>query len=81
MEDRATIILNLTERNEQHDLDIPLDITTADLLYALNSAYDLGIDTDDPMSLYVKSENPIVLLHGQKTLGQLGLRNGSVINI
>ncbi len=81
MEQRATIIVNLVKRSKCFDLDIPLDITAKELLEGLNQAYNLGIDTDDPTSLYVKAENPVVLLHGQKTLAQSGIMNGSIINI
>lgn len=78
---RATVIVNLEERGESFDVDIPLDINAGELLEGLDGAYGLGIDTEDPANLYVKAENPIVLLHGQKTLAQSGIMNGSVITI
>lgn len=81
MAQRATVIVNLVKRSQKFDLDIPLDITAGELLEGLNQAYGLGIDTDDPTNLYVKAENPVILLHGQKTLAQSGIMNGSIINI
>lgn len=61
------------------DLEIPLDITANDLVYALNKAYNLGIDISNIKECYLKSENPIALLRGNKTLREFGIRNGSVI--
>lgn len=62
------------------DLEIPLDISANDLVIALNVAYDLGIDTTNIKNCYLKAENPIALLKGNKTLAEFGLHNGSVIN-
>ena len=76
----AIIILNVTKRNFTVDLEVPLDISANDLVNALNTAYELGIDTSDIKNCYLKSENPIALLKGNKTLAEFGLRNGSVIN-
>lgn len=76
----AIIILNITKRNFTVDLEVPLDITANDLVNALNTAYELGIDTSDIKNCYLKAENPIALLKGNKTLAEFGLRNGSVIN-
>ena len=76
----AIIILNITKRNYTVDLEVPLDISANDLVNALNAAYELGIDTSDIKNCYLKAENPIALLKGNKTLAEFGLRNGSVIN-
>lgn len=76
----AIIILNITKRNFTVDLEVPLDISANDLVNALNTAYELGIDTSDIKNCYLKAENPIALLKGNKTLEEFGLRNGSVIN-
>lgn len=64
----------------QVDLEIPLDISANDLVIALNSAYDLGIDTSDVKNCYLKAENPIALLKGNKLLSDYGIRNATVIN-
>lgn len=76
----AVIIFNLLKRSASYDLEIPLDITANDLVNALNTAYDLKIDTSDVKNCYLKAENPIALLRGNKTLEEFGIRNGSVIN-
>ena len=76
----AIIIFNITKRNYTVDLEVPLDISANDLVNALNSAYDLGIDTSDIKNCYLKAESPIALLKGNKSLAEFGLRNGSIIN-
>lgn len=76
----AIIILNIVNRNFTADLEVPLDISANDLVNALNTAYALGIDTSDIKNCYLKAENPIALLKGNKTLAEFGLRNGSIIN-
>jgi len=76
----AIIIFNIIKRNFTVDLEIPLDISANDLVIALNTAYELGIDTMDIKNCYLKAERPIALLKGNKTLAEFGLRNGSVIN-
>ena len=81
MEEKAIVILHLLKRNLEVDLEIPLNITANDLVVALNSAYQLGINTENVMECYVKCENPIALLRGNKTLADFGVRNGSDLYI
>ena len=76
----AVIIFNIVKRNFSVDLEIPLNITANELVNALNTAYELGVDTSDIKNCYLKAENPIALLKGNKTLADFGLRNGSIIN-
>ena len=76
----AIIIFNIIKRHFTVDLEVPLDISANDLVNALNTAYDLHIDTSDIKNCYLKAENPNALLKGNKTLKEFGLRTGSVIN-
>lgn len=69
----------ITKMGREYDLDIPISITANELVYALNEAYSLGIDTSDVKKCYLQAENPIALLKGNKTLEEFGLRNGSII--
>lgn len=78
--ERAMIIFNVQDRKKSYDLDVPLDISANDLVVALNSVYELNIDVSDIKKCYLKSENPIALLRGNKPLSDYGIRNGSVIN-
>lgn len=76
----AVIIFRIVKRHFTTDLEIPLNITANELVTALNAAYELDIDTSDIKKCYLKAENPIALLRGDKTLAEFGLRNGSIIN-
>lgn len=78
--EKAIVILELHKRGVTVDIEVPLDITANDLVVALNSAYQLGIDTSNIKNCYMKAENPIALLRGNKTLAEFGIRNGSVIH-
>ena len=78
--DTAIVIFNITKRNFTADLEIPLDISANELVVALNTGYDLGIDIADIKNCYLKAERPVVLLKGNKTLNEFGIRNGSVIS-
>lgn len=79
---KATAIIEfvIPKRKFTVDLEVPLHITANELVIALNSAYDLGIDTSDINNCFLKAENPIALLRGNKTLSEFGIRNGSLIS-
>ena len=76
----AIVIFNIVKRQFTIDLEIPLNITANELVIALNMAYDLRIDTANIKNCYLKAENPMALLRGNKTLSEYGIRNGSIIN-
>ena len=78
--DKAIIVFNNLKHNTTVDIEVPLDITANELVVGLNIAYELGIDTSDIKNCYLKAENPIALLRGNKTLAQYGIRNCSIIN-
>lgn len=80
MDNKAIIIFKIHKRHFEVDLEIPLDISANDLVNALNTAYDLGIDVSDVKNCYLKAENPIALLKGNKLLSEFGVRNATVIN-
>lgn len=79
MNEKAIVIFNIVKRNYQVDLEIPLNISANELVMALNTAYELGIDTTDVKNCYLKAENPIALLKGNRLLSEYGVRNGTVI--
>lgn len=76
----AIVIFNMIKKNKSVDLEIPLNISANELVIALNTAYDLGIDVSDVKNCYLKAESPIALLKGNKLLSEFGVRNGTVIN-
>jgi pSer/pThr/pTyr-binding forkhead associated (FHA) protein len=77
--ERAVVVLKVEDRGIDVDLDIPLDITPAELLVALDNAYHLGLDTSDQANLHVCIENPIALLKGPRALWEYGVHNGTII--
>lgn len=77
--DYAIVTFNMMDRNEVKDIEIPLFITANELVGALTSAYELGINTTDIKKCYLKAERPIALLKGNKTLEEFGVRNGTII--
>ena len=81
MNNKAILILKIEKRDFTTDLEIPLDISANELVIALNAAYELGINTADVKDCYLKAENPIVLLKGNRSLYDYGVHNGTVINI
>ena len=78
--EKATVIFIIEKNNTTVDLELPLNISANELVLALNSAYELGIDTSNIKKCYLKAENPIALLRGNKTLAEYGIRNGSIIH-
>ena len=62
------------------DIEVPLNITANELVVGLNEALSLNINTSDIKDSFLKAENPLVLLKGNRTLDELGVRNGTIIN-
>ena len=75
----VTVVFQAPKRRINTDIELPLSITANDLVIALNDAYCLEIDTSDVKNCFLKAERPIALLRGNKTLKDLGVRNGTVI--
>jgi uncharacterized ubiquitin-like protein YukD len=79
--DKIIAVLYIHKTKEKVDVEIPLDITANDLVIGLNKAFNLGINTEKFTECYLKTENPIALLSGNKSLREYKLRNGTVINV
>ena len=79
MDNTIVVIFISTKHNIKVDLEIPNTITKRELLVGLNEGYDLKINISDIKKLFLKSENPISLLKGNKRLCDYGIRNGSVL--
>ncbi|MCI7098819.1 MAG: EsaB/YukD family protein [Lachnospiraceae bacterium] len=80
MDNKAIVIFRIQQKHIEEDLEIPLDITTNDLVVALNTAYNLGMDVSDVKRCYLKAERPVSLLRGNKKLADFGVRNGTIIS-
>lgn len=79
MDNKAIVIFTNRQTGETSDLELPLDITANDLIIALNAAYSLGIDVSDTRKCFLKSENPIALIKGNRLLSEYGIINGTEI--
>lgn len=75
----AIIIFRDKKRNIEADIETPLDITANEFVIGINSAYGLGIDITDIKQCYLKAENPIALLKGNRKLSDFGVRNGTIV--
>ena len=64
---------------ERLELEVPLYITPNDFINAVNSVFGLGLNKEDYSNYYMCMENPIAFFRGERTLKELGLRNGSRI--
>lgn len=77
MNDRVIIVFTDLCHGRQEDLEVPLNISANDLFIALNEAYQLLPDSNQTVNNFLRCENPIALLRGNKSLKEYGLRNGS----
>ncbi len=73
------IVFHALKKDISMDLELPLNITAKELIAALNKAFDLGIEAEEIRNCYLKSERPIALLKGNRTLEEFGICNGSEI--
>lgn len=80
MKKKIVMRLKIFCRDEIHDIEVDDDITANELVKGLNNAFKLGINMNDITNCYLKTENPIALIKGDKTLKAYGLRNGTIIN-
>lgn len=79
MDEKAIVILKRNVNDQGFDIEVPLEISVNELIYGLNKGLGLGLNMNDASNYYLRSENPIALLRGEKTLAEHGIRNGSVI--
>ena len=79
-QDTVIITVNLIRPGITHDLEVPLDISANELCAALFQQY-VPEQEEDMDQYYLRSERPIALLRGERTLREYGIRDGSIINI
>jgi len=75
------ITVKIAKQKIEDDLEVPVSVTANDLVIALNNIYDLGLDTNNIADCFLKAENPIALLKGNRTLQEFGMHHGSRILI
>ncbi|SDB40188.1 WXG100 protein secretion system (Wss), protein YukD [Pseudobutyrivibrio sp. YE44] len=79
MDNSLIIRFRNVKKNEEFDIEVPVDITANELIYGLKKSFNLDINMDDSKQCYLRAENPIALIKGEAQLEQLGLRDGSVV--
>jgi len=68
---KEKVIIQFICSDFQKDLEVPLDITADEFIYAIQNI----VKVED----FLTSENPIALIKGDQTLEEIGIRNGSII--
>ncbi len=66
-----------TQKGTVSDLQLPLSLTGNELVRALTLARRLPINLNDPDEIYLRAEDPIMLISGEETLEELGMSNGT----
>lgn len=82
VKDKAVVIFRrkMEEKIVDVDIEVPLDITVNEFITALNQAYELKIDMEDMSQCYLRCERPMVLLRGDRTLREFGVRDAMLIH-
>ena len=79
MKETLIVIFSNQNTGKEMDIEIPLYITADELIRSLNQALQLGIDIDDMEKCYLRTENPIALLRGDRLLKDYPLHTGTKI--
>ena len=79
--ERIVAVLERHREGKRTDVDLPLNITANEAIIGLNQEFGLGMDTSDLSRCFLRTENPIALLKGNRTLEEFGLRDGTVIHV
>lgn len=82
MDKKNIVVLIINHRNgTEVDVEVPLDITANEFIVAVNESFDLKMDTDNLFRCYLRAENPIALIKGDKLIRDFGLYDGSIIHL
>ena len=79
--ERIVAVLERHREGKRTDVDLPLNITANEAIIGLKQACGLGMDSSDLSRCFLRTENPIALLKGNRTLEEFGLRDGTVIHV
>lgn len=79
MSDTAIIIFENRISGESYDIETPLNITANDLIQGLTTAFGLDKLKNSRTESYLKAENPIALIRGNKTLSEIGIHHATTV--
>lgn len=77
MREKMILMFENRQKGERFDIEVPCDLTAAELVNGLNEGLSLGLDMTDITQCYLKAENPRMLLKGDRTLEEFGMHDGS----
>lgn len=76
-----TAIIIFKHNKKSAELEVPLNITADELVDVVNTVFKTGVDLEDSRQRFLKSESPLALLKGSKTLEEYKIRTGTVITL
>ncbi len=79
MGENIIVIFKRKSDGSEVDLEIPSNLSANELIYGLNESFGLGINMDKPSECYLRADEPKALIRGERTLEELGLRDGNII--
>lgn len=79
MKDKLVVIFVNNENGDEVDLEIPLYITADELIKALNYSMQLNIDMENIEKCFLRTENPIGILRGDRLLADFHIHTGTKI--
>ena len=79
MKDTLVVIFENRKNGFRQDIEIPLYITANELIGSLNEAFGLGIDGKEMEHCFLRTENPITLIRGDKLMREYGLHTATTI--
>lgn len=79
MKDTYILLFQNRETNETFDIEVPKQITANELIVALNQGLHLRMDLRDIPNCFLRTENPVALLRGDKLLEEYELHDGSIL--
>ncbi len=79
MKENLIVVFSNENTGKEIDIEILLYITADELVRSLNRGLSLGIDEEDMEKCYLRTENPIALLRGDRLLKDYHLHTGTKI--
>lgn len=79
MKNTYILIFQNRKTGEEFDIEVPKQITANELIVSLNRGLGLGIDLYDMANCYLRTENPIALIRGDKVLEEYQLHDGTIL--
>ena len=76
--DKGIVIVEIDKKNEEYEVEIPLNISVKDITTALLKAFKIT-NNKNLTGYYIKTENPTCFLKGNDMLKDYGVTSGTKI--